>query len=64
MVVLTVMLLCMQRENENRLLQSDFPAYSPVREVKTSEFLAYTPLTGGQKWSEYELKGPAKYELP
>ena len=59
MVVLTVMLLCMQRGNENRWLQSDFPAYSPVREVKVPEFLAYPPLTGGQKWSGYELKGPA-----
>ena len=49
----------MQRENENRWLQSDFPAYSPVREVKTSEFLAYHPPTGEQKWSEYEVKGPA-----
>ena len=49
----------MQRENENRWLQSDFPAYSPVREVKTSEFLAYPPPTGEQKWSEYEVKGPA-----
>ena len=58
MAVLTVMLLCMQRENGNRWPQSDFPAYSPVREVKTSEFLTYPLLTGGQKWSEYEVKGP------
>ena len=49
----------MQRENENRWLQSDFPAYSPVRKVKTSEFLAYPPLTGEQKWGEYEMKDPA-----
>ena len=35
------------------------PLIPPVREVKAPEFLAYPPLTGGQKWSEYELKGPA-----